>query len=54
MEALKKFFGDHMGHPLVFDENCESELADWDEIEAKPEPTSLPSSPSPTPSPTQA
>lgn len=37
MEALKQFLGDHMGHPLVFDENCESELAKWHEIEAKPD-----------------
>lgn len=38
MAALKSFLFDHLGHPLVFSENCESEVADWDEIEARPEP----------------
>lgn len=33
MSALKAFLFEHLGHPLVFDENCESELAEWDEIE---------------------
>lgn len=38
MAALEAFLFKHRGHPLVFDENCESEVADWTEIEAKPEP----------------
>jgi len=33
MEALNAFLFEHRGHPLVFDENCSSELAEWDEIE---------------------
>jgi hypothetical protein len=31
--ALKAFLFDHLGHPLVFNENCESEVAEWAEIE---------------------
>lgn len=33
MSLLKDFLFEHRGHPLVFEENCESELGDWREIE---------------------
>ena len=33
MAALKDFLFDHHGHPLIFDDNCNSELADWEEID---------------------
>jgi hypothetical protein len=36
MDALKKFLFEHMKHPLVFDENCELEIGEWEEIETRP------------------
>ncbi len=33
MDRLKQFLFTHQGHELRFDENCESELSDWKEIE---------------------
>jgi hypothetical protein len=39
--ALKDFLFEHIGHPLVFNENCESELADWEEIEIEKPATNL-------------
>jgi hypothetical protein len=36
MAALQKFLFEHRGHPLVFDENCESELGEWEEVEPDP------------------
>ncbi len=39
MSALKDFLFEHIGHPLVFKENCESEMADWEEIETESKPT---------------
>ena len=33
MEALKGFLFEHAGHPLVFGDNCEGEMVDWEEID---------------------
>lgn len=33
MVALREFLFDHRGHALVFDENVESEIGDWTDIE---------------------
>lgn len=33
MEELRKFLWNHKGHNLIFDENCELEIGDWEEIE---------------------
>jgi len=41
MELLKQFLFDHQKHNLVFDENCESEIGDWTELE-NPEPPADP------------
>lgn len=35
--ALYKFFREHQGHNLVFDENCDTDIADYDEIEVDDE-----------------
>jgi hypothetical protein len=32
-KALWTFLAGHQGHALVFDENCESEIADFREVE---------------------
>ncbi len=32
MEALRGFLLEHMKHPLIFDDNVNAELSDWDEI----------------------
>lgn len=32
VRALKAFLFEQCGHPLVFDDNRESKLANWDEI----------------------
>lgn len=31
-EALFQFLMEHQGHPLIFDENCEGDIADFEEI----------------------
>ena len=33
MECLEAFLFEHMGHALVFNDNCNSEVGEWDEIE---------------------
>lgn len=33
MEELKTFLFEHVDHPLVFGENCEGEIGEWEEIE---------------------
>jgi hypothetical protein len=32
-KALYEFFRRHQGHNLIFDENCETEIADYEEVE---------------------
>jgi len=32
MEALKQFLLEHFQHPLVFDDNCEGDLEDYDDV----------------------
>lgn len=31
--ALFQFLMEHRGHPLIFDENCESDIVDFEEVE---------------------
>lgn len=42
MAALKVFLFEHLGHSLEFNENTCTDLAEWDEIEIDPEPSSPP------------
>jgi len=32
IEALENFLMDHFKHPLIFDENCESDLMDYEDM----------------------
>lgn len=32
MKALEQFFIDHFKHPLIFDDNCEGSLDDYDDV----------------------
>jgi hypothetical protein len=33
MQRLTEFLFTHIGHNLVFDENTETEMVDWEEVE---------------------
>jgi hypothetical protein len=37
IEALRKFLFDHVGHPLKFDDNCETDISEMTEIETHDE-----------------
>lgn len=38
MKVLKTFLFEHRDHPLVFGENCEGEIGEWEEIEVPEDP----------------
>lgn len=40
-EALREFMYAHLDHPLVFGNNCDDPIADFEEIEVKEEPIEI-------------